>query len=184
MTLTTFAEDELRRAGLLDADSDYGGMLGRSVLEMVEKFSEQGHSGFSAAYAMSVLERLLRFQPLSPLTGEDDEWNDVSDVGGRDGGPLFQNKRYSSVFKDDGVAYDINAVVIRDPRGGTWSARQRDPIDFPYMPSVQPRIIDIDQHGRTLDPDESRYNTEGFCDDDGCRCWYGGPMLPLGTEDR
>lgn len=45
-----------------------------NIISIVEMFSEQGHSSFSASYAISHLTRLLEFKPLSPLTGEDDEW--------------------------------------------------------------------------------------------------------------
>ena len=46
--LVTYAESELRRAGLFDKDNDYGRMLGESCLAIIKVFSKQGHSGFSA----------------------------------------------------------------------------------------------------------------------------------------
>lgn len=52
-------------------------LINKNILEIIEVFSNQGHSGFSAGYAISVLERLLRYKPLTPLTGEPDEWNEV-----------------------------------------------------------------------------------------------------------
>jgi len=75
MIMVEYAKRELERIG-----KDEDGLqehMNRNILEIIEKFSEQGHSGFSAGYALSVLERLLRFKPISPLTGEDDEWNDT-----------------------------------------------------------------------------------------------------------
>jgi hypothetical protein len=168
--LVEYAEKELDRAGLGDPDSDYGGMLKDAVLDIVRVFSEQGHSGFSAGMTTSLVEKLLRYEPLTPLTGEDDEWNEVG-VG------VWQNKRSFSVFKENGVAYDSGAVVVRDPHGSTWQARSRDPITFPYVPTH--RVIDIDAHGRTKDRSESQYDVSGFCYDDGCRCWEGGEKLLL-----
>jgi hypothetical protein len=50
-------------------------MMNNDILEILEKFADQGHSGFSASYAISVLERLMRWKPISPLTGEEDEWS-------------------------------------------------------------------------------------------------------------
>jgi hypothetical protein len=171
--LVEYAETELRRAGFFDKDSDYDGMLGESVLELVKKFAEQGHSGASATMTVDLAERLMRFEPLTPLTGEADEWNDVSDVGGHEGGPIFQNKRYSSVFMEDGEAYDIGAVVAVDPSGGTWTG-PRKKISFPYTPEHEQ--VQIDAHGRGSDGEEIM---PGFCDDDGCNCWRGGEKLQL-----
>jgi len=128
LSLKKHAENELRIAGLFDKDSDYGGMLGEAALEIVEVFAKQGHSGMSASMVTSIVEKLMRFEPLTPLTGDDDEWCEFSPG-------KFQNKRYSSVFKDgkDGVAKDNNAQVKVDPKGGCWHAPGL-PIEFPYMP--------------------------------------------------
>jgi hypothetical protein len=49
MSLVEHAEDELRRAGLFDKDSDYDGILGQAALEVVRVFANQGRSGASAA---------------------------------------------------------------------------------------------------------------------------------------
>lgn len=181
MTLVEHAERELRAAGLFDEDSDYGGMLGTSVLELVRKFAEQGHSGVSAALATSLAEKLMRYEPLTPLTGEDDEWLLVSDMGGKDRTPLHQNNRFSAVFKEDDIAYDIDAVILIDPHGVGWLSHVREPIEFPYTP--EQKRVEIDSHGRTLDRLLDRYDMEGFCGDDGCHCWEGEEPLKLEGDD-
>lgn len=132
MSCTEFAKYELTRAGLFDKDSDYGGMLGDAVLRMIEQFAAEGHSGFSAGMAISLFEKLARFQPLSPLTGSDDEWTEVST-------DLWQNKRCSNVFKDaDGVAYDIDGKIFEDADGCRFTNRDsRTPITFPYVPKAE-----------------------------------------------
>jgi hypothetical protein len=106
--LVAHARRELELAGLFDAGSDYGGMVGESVMEIVEVFARQGHSGYSAMMVVGVLERLLRFDVLVPLSGAPEEWHDVAEVSGR---PLWQNVRKSSVFSEDRGAtwYDIEA---------------------------------------------------------------------------
>ena len=78
-TLLEFARAEMRAAGLYDTDADYGGAIPVAVEEIVEVFAEQGHSGASASIVTSLLGKLLRFEPLCPLTGADDEWTEVSD---------------------------------------------------------------------------------------------------------
>lgn len=130
--ILTFGESELRRAGLFDADSDYGGMLGEAVMKMLRQFEEEGHSGMSASMAISIFERLARFEPLSPLTGDDDEWHDPWDDA-----PWLQNRRCSHVFKDKatGEAYDSEGRIFRHPDGATFTSRDsRVPVTFPYVP--------------------------------------------------
>ncbi|MTV59265.1 hypothetical protein GM547_14585, partial [Streptococcus pneumoniae] len=61
------------------------------------------------------------FETIAPLTGEDDEWMDVTDVNGDD--PLFQNVRDSRVFKDgkDGRAWFLDAIVFDGDIGGRFT---------------------------------------------------------------
>jgi hypothetical protein len=105
--LVSYAQDELNRAGLFDEDSDYNGMLGNAALEIVKVFSKQGHSGFSAEVVTQLVEKLMRYEPLSPLTYEPSEWNDVSEASGA---PMWQNRRKGTVFSTDGgkTYYDID----------------------------------------------------------------------------
>lgn len=132
MSLVAHAEEELRRAGLFDKNSDYGGLLGAAVLELVKKFADQGHSGFSAESTISIFETVARFKPLTPLTGEDDEWEKVDEQ-------LFQNKRCSRVFKDlDGSAYDIKGKIFREPDGVCFTNGDScTPVTFPYTPHTE-----------------------------------------------
>jgi len=133
--LVRHAEEELKLAGLLDKDSDYEGALGDAVLELIKVFSEQGHSGCSASMTTSLFNKLARFQTICPLTGEDDEWCEVTDA-------ILQNKRNSAVFKDaeSGRAYYIDAVTWKTPEGHTYTGsadgmRSRQYIkSFPFMP--------------------------------------------------
>ena len=138
MSLLTYAEAELNR---IPKDEDgIQSLINEDILNIIKIFSEQGHSGFSANYAISVLERLLRFKPLSPLTGEDDEWNDT-------GYGSFQNKRCSSVFKNkDGRCYDIDATTVSDNGGITWyhSKRFDKEVTFPYVAPLHPEKIYIE----------------------------------------
>ncbi len=132
MSLQNFARDEMKRAGLFDADSDYGGMLGDSVMKMIDVFADEGHSGFSAGMAISIFEKVARFEPLSPLTGEDDEWMKIGEQGG---GTLFQNVRCGHIFKDPNGAYDIDGKIFREPSGTCFtSSDSRVPVTFPYSP--------------------------------------------------
>lgn len=130
---TDFAREELTRAGMFDKDGDYGGMLGDAVMKMIEQFAEEGHSGFSASMAISLFERLARWEPITPLTGEADEWNDV-------GEGMLQNRRCPHIFKENGTAYNSQGIVWRDPDGCTFTNRDsRVPITFPHTPKTEVR---------------------------------------------
>jgi hypothetical protein len=101
--LVAHARRELERAGLLKPDSDYGGMLGRSVLDLVRVFAGEGHSGASAGIAADLFNRLARFDVLSPITAHPSEWMEVEPG-------VYQSKRKPSVLWRDGEAtwYDLD----------------------------------------------------------------------------
>lgn len=93
--LVRHAERELRLAGLFDEDSDYNGMLGAATLDIVRVFADQGHSGYSAALVTDLTSRLMRFEPLTPLTSDPAEWMEVTDG-------LWQSRREPRAFSHDG----------------------------------------------------------------------------------
>jgi hypothetical protein len=107
--LVDHADFEMKRAGLFDKDSDYGGMLGKAVLELVKLFAKQGHSGFSAMLTLDVFDKVAKFKTLTPITSDPDEWFDVREnIGGDE--PLWQSKRNPAMFSNDGgkTWYDID----------------------------------------------------------------------------
>ena len=132
--LINFAKSELDIIGMKEDDLEISNRAMREhILRMVEVFSDEGHSGFSASYAAAILEKLLRFQPISPLTGEDSEWNLVSEIDN-----LYQNRRCSHVFKSNGKSYDINGKVFVQENGVSYtSADSKVDITFPYTPKTE-----------------------------------------------
>lgn len=125
MSLLDYAKSELDRIYTPEALAEDNGdgpnkWIYDNILEIIKIFGEQGHSGFSASYLISSLEKLMRWEPLTPLTFEDDEWECVGDRGDF---PQYQNKRLSSVFKDgkDGQSYYLYAIIMREENGSTWS---------------------------------------------------------------
>ena len=86
------------------------------VLELIEVFSKQGHSGSSAPYCVRCFEKLALFKPLTPIKCDDVEWVEV-------GERVYQNKRLSSVFKEgkEGKPYYLNAIVWRNQKGCTYT---------------------------------------------------------------
>lgn len=144
MSLLSHAIRELDAIGLTDEDEMNGAMRSH-LIRMIEEFSKEGHSGFSANYAISLLSKLLKYEPLSPLTGEDSEWNEIAkEMSGTNNGTLYQNNRSGRVFKDDDGAYDVEGKVFYDwytdeDTGEKYksyftSIESRVPVTFPYTP--------------------------------------------------
>lgn len=143
MSLVEHARRELA-ALQTAADRDEDGIdefqrdINESLMRIVATFAEAGHSGSSAGYSIEMLGRLLRFEPITPLTGADGEWMAITqDMVGRPG--VEQNVRCGRVFRENGVAYDIDAVVFKERRGGGaftgWDSKRR--ITFPYTPTTR-----------------------------------------------
>lgn len=129
------ARKELELAGYFDEDGMYGDMLGVAVMELLRVFADQGHSGMSASITAAVFNALAKHEPLSPLTGEDDEWKPC-------GKNRWQNTRCFSVFKEirDGqvVAYDSDGRIFREPDGSCYtSADSFVDVTFPYTPEKE-----------------------------------------------
>lgn len=64
MNLIDHANTELKKVGLFDKDSDYDGMLGEGVLELITVFANQGHSGMSAQMTRELFHKLSNFEKL------------------------------------------------------------------------------------------------------------------------
>jgi len=98
--LESHAQEELNRAGLFDEDSDYEGLIGKSVLELIQTMSKQGHSGFSAQWVRELFNKLSNYETLTPITSNPEEWQNDKELGGD--GNLWQNKRNPAIFSKNG----------------------------------------------------------------------------------
>lgn len=94
-------------------------MFNDNILEVVDAFCRGGHSGFSAEMAITAIERLLRWRPLTRLTLEDDEFVEV-------GTGVWQNKRAGNVFKQ-ADRFDGEPYCIDGPNGEFVSLKE-----YPY----------------------------------------------------
>lgn len=143
MALLKWAEKELALAGYPDGlpDDDMNKWLRDGVLKLLSAFCEEGHSGSSAPFAVSLFTRLASWKPLSPLTGEDGEWNEV-------GTGVWQNNRAPNVFKEADGAYWSDGIVFwewwENPETGERSKSyftsrdSRVPITFPFTMPDKP----------------------------------------------
>ena len=129
MDMMKHAGREFKLAGWEDGDDSMQNLMMDNVKELLLVFNEQGHSGFSAKYCLKLFETLANFGFIGKLTGADEEWNkcEFSNV--------YQNKRFSSIFKDevDGEAYWINGKVFSDDGGRSYctNSYSRVPVNFP-----------------------------------------------------
>lgn len=126
-------------------------LINDNILELVELFASQGHSGLTANYVIHYLSRLLNFKPISPITGESDEWSEAYESR--------QNKRCSSIFYDNDdpdFFYDINAFTFHEVgtekgdnfNGGGLIRRYYKEvighgIEFPYNPPEHPTVVEV-----------------------------------------
>lgn len=116
-------------------DDEWQKLICDQVVELLTTFSTHGHSGTTAHYALDLFTKLASFKPIAPLTGADDEWVDI--LGDRG---LLQNKRNSSVFKEDGRAYYIDAIVFEERNGTRFTSfESRREVKFPCNP--KPKIV-------------------------------------------
>lgn len=123
--IVALAESEMRRAKFGADDIE----VMRQILTL---FFDQWDSGGAVWVMAPVLQRCIAGKCLTPLTGADDEWEDVGALS--NGEPMRQNIRCSTVFSDgSGRCYDI------DTPG-------RPTITFPYWPAcanVSSPVIEI-----------------------------------------
>jgi hypothetical protein len=105
------AKRELELAGLFDEDSDYGGMIGEAVMELVRVFASQGHSGFSAPWVLELFNKVAHHKCITP--NDHSEYADIGDFYGSGPGIHLQDKRDCAWFSDDGgkTWYNVNDRV-------------------------------------------------------------------------
>lgn len=114
-SLLQHTKTELRAAGMFDDDADFDGAIGVGVTALMETLTAYGHSGTSLDATVKTFSRLAAHLPLSPLTGDDDEWHHPVK-----GDTMEQNKRCPRVVRDGKMAWDTE-------KGYTA-------LTFPYMP--------------------------------------------------
>lgn len=144
--LKNHALREFRAAGWTDNNGNFKDemqeLICKHVLKLIEIFSEEGHSGSSAPYAINLFTKLAKYEPIAPLTGEDSEWNLVYE-------DTYQNNRFSEVFKQsdrfDGKPYWMNGKIFWEwashpdiddgkPYKAYFTSRDSAvPIEFPWV---------------------------------------------------
>ena len=151
MNMTEWAENEVKLACTGEPDDEvldkYAESCYQSALKAFKSLCEDGHSGMSIGFTLSILNRMVKHKPLTPIEGKDDEW-DEGLRGACNERTSYQNKRCTSLFKniyDDGHTeyHDTNRTVVfyngenNIAYNNGHVSRLIDklhPITFPYMP--------------------------------------------------
>lgn len=156
MTLTEYAQREL---DLLDATND---RISPSLRDMIYHLisevetMQEDDSNITSEHAINILIRLMRKMPLTPLTGNDDEWQPSP----LERCSIKENKRYPLVFKlgeSNDTSYCTKAIVHSRDGGKTYHSYftkcSENNLEFPYYPSTTPTkvIINIDPDGSYTD---------------------------------
>jgi len=158
----------------------------KEILALCEAFGNSGQSGGSAPYTASaisqVVKKLMLHEPICDVTGHENEWVDVSEIGcGRS--IMYQNSRCSALFKDgiESKAYYLDAIVWKGKEDwDTFTGRvyyddrnfelisSKQFVKFPFKPKTF--YIDVVRVPITKEEAESRnlhYIEDGFNE-----CYY------------
>lgn len=132
-------------------DFDYGCSCYKSALKAYKSLCKDGHSGMSFSFTIDILERLMRHEPLTPITDDDFEGGNYlypdERLASLELKSEIQCPRMSSLFRretlDGKVSYsDIDrayCINIENPSDTYSSAKDQVvdeffPITMPYMP--------------------------------------------------
>ena len=150
--LLKHAERELKFIGY-DGKDEYNNMAKAAIMELLTTFANQGHSGFSANYIVNLFNKLAKYETLSPLKGNDDEWGDVSDMSG-DRKTLFQNNRDGRVFKNDDGAFFTEAIIWTESGESSYTNKDSNRYikSFPFTPKTF--YVKVDKERNVLDTEE------------------------------
>lgn len=149
-TLTDHARHELRLLGEDPA-------LAACLIATVAAYSSFGHSGGSHECSLELLDRLLRHEALTPLTDDPDEWIDRSKVSGT---PMWQNRRHSAAFSNDGGR---TYTKLGDTTVYTSEPRVAPPVDA----GVEPPAVVVDEPSADDEPQANEDNQWPAAGDEG-----------------
>lgn len=181
LSLTDGIDDWAKREVELACANEgcYGKACYNSALKAYASLASDGHSGMSIGITRNILNRLISHKPLTPLTGEDDEWDytitDDEESMTINGYRTYQNKRYSALFKyvyndgrirysdvDQFITYDVNDSSNCGWHCGYINRRLEHlfPITMPYTPPSEP--IKVYKEDFLVDPANGDFDTVGI----------------------
>lgn len=117
-------------------------VLNETILNLVKVYEEYKYEGYSKTLIINTVNRLFKYKPLTPLTGEEDEWEE-EDTKLETAGTVI-NKRCPTVVKTvNGEAFDLESKIYSSDGGNTWyfDYNTEESISFPYYVPDEPQSI-------------------------------------------
>lgn len=169
--------------------SEYMIQIYESARQLIHLLYEQDHSGASAHMTKHIFNKLVDYEPLSPVTDDEDQWLEDTHIGSDSDYKEYQHIRniglFKRVYKDGHVEYnDIERVIYslklsEEPcwHSGFITHRLNElvPIKFPYSSQHIKVWCDEMESETALLPDALgilRYQIDG------------GPMIPINEYYR
>ena len=145
-----YAKSELSKSGWVN---EYGECINdeyilqvricRRLIEMFQFMENTNNQVEGIDILLDFVDRLTNLKPITPLTGEDDEWEEISTGN-------YQNKRCKSVFKTNetvkGQAFDLEHTIFWKWTTDSLGKKEKNffitydstaPVTFPYMPKKE-----------------------------------------------
>ncbi len=132
-----FVNGELER--FTDEDDKMLETLKKEIPQLCKVFEYfTGGSKYKAKVMIRLFATLAEWLPLTPLTGEDDEWQLVDGYSGEPNEMKYYNKRCPRVIKyGNGRAMDSEGVIFSYD-GKTWFRDENSFVDISFPYTVPP----------------------------------------------
>lgn len=149
-TVKDFVKRELDILGLTEQSDEKVNFVRDRFLTIVDDLEAEDISREEADFIVSSLYRAIKFNPFSPLTGDDDEWialeGDEKDEGED---VIYQNIRCPKIFKEaDGKSYNIEGIIFyedgEDGRNYFTDYYSWVEVEFPYE-IEPPQIMSVEE---------------------------------------
>lgn len=109
-------------------ERDMQEMMNNDVMELLKVFDEQGHSGFSASWAIRLFSKLAKYKLITEIEDNPEDWDENG-----------QHKYVPSVFKrEDGTCYYLYGTYFAEPDSDNFFYNgkcSRTDVTFPLKPS-------------------------------------------------
>lgn len=112
-------------------EPDYYPFIFDAVINIVKAVAREHPSGGGLGLLMYYVKTLIGYDVLSPITGEDWEWNDVTEYD-PEGGKLLQNNRNSAIFSNLGRSHYLDAFSTEDTFKISYIGDEFKILDNPY----------------------------------------------------
>jgi hypothetical protein len=162
MGVVSHAKKEFLRAGYQPTDEDQedgpNKWIQENVMELLDTFSKQGHSGMSAGYCIDAFQKLANYKLLTSIKSIDEfKFGDCIDLEDS----MKQSSVISSVFLDikTNKAYYLDATYFQGEDdydsfsgGNVAGIRSNQFIKYPFVPKTFPINV------KKVDFDENRHD--------------------------